>query len=169
MKHIHIVLILSILFLSCKSKQVAINSQLYAATQKIVIYKTIKDYSNYVPVTMNASKTEIISYPAPSDLLLDGKTTTPTKLKNGYLLDNRGINENVVFLKYTYEDYSKLKEAPSLSEMKKNILEKYPLSGLIYFEKSMIREITVKSLNKLIDTDFEGCKKIDIVPLQIVF
>lgn len=169
MKHIHIVLILSILFLSCKSKQVAINSQLYSATQKIVIYKTIKDYSNYVPVTMNASKTEIISYPAPSDLLLDGKTTTPTKLKNGYLLDNRGINENVVFLKYTYEDYSKLKEAPSLSEMQKNILEKYPLSGLIYCEKSTLKDITIKSLNKLIDNDFEGCKKIDIVPLQIVF
>lgn len=169
MKHSYIVLIMSILLLSCKSKQIAINNQLYSATQQIVIYKTIKDFSNYVPVTMNASKTEIISYPAPSDLLFEGKTTTPTKLKNGYLLDNRGINENIAFLKYTYEDYSGMKEAPSLSEMQKNILEKYPLSSLIYCEKSLLKEITVESLNKLIDNDFEGCKKIDIVPLQIVF
>lgn len=169
MKHSYIVLIMSILLLSCKSKQIAINSQLYSATQQIVIYKTIKDFSNYVPVTMNASKTEIISYPAPSDLLFDGKTTTPTKLRDGYLLDNRGINENIVFLKFTYDVYSKMKEAPSLSEMQQNILEKYPLSALIYCKKSTLKEITLKSLNQLIDKDFSGCKKVEITPLKVVF
>lgn len=166
MRNIYLFLVVCILLFSCKSKQTVEKAQQYSATKTIVIYKTIKDYSNYVPVTMNATKTDIISYPAPSDILYDGKVTTPTLLKNGYWLDNRGITENVVFLKYTYDEYSKMKEAPTLTDMRNNILEKYPLSELVYCGTG---KTTIKALNKLIDNGFEGCKKVNIVPLQVEF
>lgn len=169
MKNIHLFLIAGILLFSCKSKQVTGIDTQYAATPKVVIYKTIRDFSGYVPVTMNASKTEIVSYPAPSDLIVGGKIVAPTVLKNGYLLDNRGITENVVFLKYTCEAYSKMQEAPSLTEMKNNILEKYPLAEFIYCGNINSGNPTIKALNKLIDNGFEGCKKAEITPLKVEF
>ncbi|MDO9152932.1 MAG: hypothetical protein Q7U47_04365, partial [Paludibacter sp.] len=95
-----------------------------------VIYKTMKDYSDYVPVIMNEDRTKIISYPDPIDLIFEGKLAKPTTLNKGYLLDNRGINENVVFLKFTYEYYNKLTSPPSLRDMMSNILEKYPLTEM---------------------------------------
>ena len=169
MRNIYLFIIAGIVLFSCKSKQAVETEQQYSATKTIVIYKTINDYSKNVPVIMNATKTDIISYPAPSDILYDGKVTTPTLLKNGYLLDNRGITENVVFLKYTYEEYSKMKEAPSLNDMRKNILEKYPLSELVYCGSIGNGKTTIKTLNKLIDSGFEGCKKAEITPLKVVF
>ena len=36
-----------------------------------IIYKTMDDFFDYVPIIMNAEKTEIISYPAPSDVFLN--------------------------------------------------------------------------------------------------
>ncbi len=139
------------------------------AVQQTIVYKTIGDFGNLVPITMNENRTEIISYPAPIDLITDGKPTTPTKLKNGYLLDNRGITANTVFLKYTYENYIKLENAPSLEEMMKNIAEKHPLSELVNCGPRSQFKDEVKEINLLIDKDFPNCKKADIILMQVEF
>ena len=51
----------------------------------------------------------------------------PTKLEQGYWLDNRGIGPNVAFLSYTYEEYSKLSVSPSMDDLMSHIVDKYPL------------------------------------------
>ena len=93
-----------------------------------IVYKTKADYSKYVPVTLSDDKTKIVSYPAPQDVFYQGKLAVPTQLCHGYLLDNRGIMPNSAFLKITYEEYSKLKEVPSLDELYKQITDKSPFS-----------------------------------------
>lgn len=48
-------------------------------------------------------------------------------LDDNYLLDNRGINENVAFLSITYEDYIKLTKAPTPDELMNMLMDKDPL------------------------------------------
>ena len=133
-----------------------------------IIYKTIKDYTNLIPVIMNSEKTKIISYPAPTDVFYKGNLAKPTALKNGYLLDNRGINENVAFLNYTYEEYSHLSENPSMEEMLSRIVDKHPLAELINCGLRMQYKDEIKELNMLIDANFPNCKKAKIKPLSIM-
>ncbi len=99
-----------------------------SVTRPVTIYKTTKDYSQNVPVIMNADRTEIVSYPDPKDIRESSK---PTQLNNGYLLDNRGIGENVAFLSYTYDEYSKLETAPSREKLMNSIIDKNPLSTIV--------------------------------------
>ncbi len=134
---------------------------------KAIVYKTNKDYSNLVPVTMNSEKTKIVSYPAPTDIFYKGILAKPTPLKNGYLLDNRGINENTVFLNYTYEEYSRLSEAPSLQEMLLRVVEKNPMVEIIDCGLRYQYKDEVKELNALIDANFPRCKKVIIKPHSI--
>lgn len=141
---------------------------LFVPGPQAVVYKTIKDYTDLVPVIMNSEKTKIVSYPAPTDIYYQGKLAKPTILKNGYLLDNRGINENVAFLNYTYEEYSRLTEAPPLKEMFSRIIEKNPLKELIDCGLRTQYKDEVKELNELIDANFPGCKKTEIKPLNVI-
>ena len=92
-----------------------------------IIYKTTVNYNDNVPVIMNESRTEIISYPAPTDLRRSDGYCTPTPLSNGFLLDNRGINSNVAFTNYTYKEYAALENAPTMTELMSRIVNKYPL------------------------------------------
>ena len=100
----------------------------YVSSPVVFIYKTKADYYYNVPVMMNNDRTVIVSYPAPVDLTYGGKLRLPTHLVDGYLLDNRGIGPNVAFLSYTYEEYSKMEQAPSMEELMNHIISKYPLS-----------------------------------------
>lgn len=171
MKHFTIALILIIVASSCNCLKNKINdkpNQSYAV-QRTTVYKTIGDFAHLVPITMNKNRTEIISYPAPSDLIINGKLTTPTQLKKGYLLDNRGVNINTVFLKFTYEDYSKMDKAPSLEELMKNIAERHPFTELINCGPRSQFKDEIKEINRLIDDNFLNCKRADIIPLQIQF
>lgn len=105
-------------------------SQFVSALPHIVIYKTTKDYRHNVPVTLSEDKSQIVAYPHPTDLFVGENLALPTQLNNGYLLDNRGIGKNVAFLKFTYEEYSKLQALPSLIELYENIIDKDPLTEL---------------------------------------
>jgi hypothetical protein len=174
MKRALYVVILTLSFVACKQHkdlsqelQMIKNSNVVKASQQAVIYKTNEDFNDYVPVIMDDRKTKIISYPAPADLFYGGKLAKPTVLKNGYLLDNRGINQNVVFLNYTYEFYSQLKNVPTLKDMSKNIKEKYPLKELILCGLRYRFKDEVKELNALIDAGLPGCEKIAIIPMGV--
>lgn len=159
-------------FTSCKTKQNYTTikeadkqeDNIMSATAPVVVYKTIRDFSNYVPVIMNREKTAIVSYPDRMDISANQK---PTDLINGYLLDNRGINENVAYLKLTYEAYRNLKNNPDLDELNRLILEKYPLLELYYCNDRSNYQHLIPELNNLIDNGFLGCRKADIVPLRM--
>lgn len=134
------------------------------ATAPVIIYKTYKDFSDFVPVIMNPEKTKIVSYPAPTDLLSGSK---PAALHLGYLLDRRGINENVVFLNLSYDAYSKLMKVPSIDEMNALILEKHPLVELYYCGNQSNYKDLIPELNVLIDKGFPDCIKADIIPMSM--
>ena len=140
----------------------------FTSGPKAVVYKTTEDFSDYVPVIMNEDRTEIVSYPSPSDVYYNGVLSKPTLLKDGYWLDNRGISENVVFMKYTYEEYSSFSEAPSFSEMKSNIKERFPIVEMIDCGLRTQYKNEVLELNSLIDGGFAGCKRIKVKTAPIL-
>ncbi len=122
------------------------------------IYKTKNDYSHLVPITLSDDGQSIVTYPAPTDLTVNGKLVLPTKLSKGYLLDNRGINAHSVFLSITYEDYSQLQQPLTTTEMLSKIVDKHPFTefyncGL----RSAYGQNLVDNINTLIDND--GLKK----------
>jgi len=120
----------------------------------VIIYKTKSDYVNNIPVILNSTKDRIISYPAVSDIYINGILALPTKLKNGYLLDNRGINENVAFTSFTYKEYSQLEKTPSTDILFEQIIDKAPL---IEFHRCNCKK-SYKSYNKEIRKGFNNCK-----------
>ena len=111
-----------------------------------IIYKTRKDYSKNVPVTLSEDKSKIVSYPAPQDLFFKGVLAYPTPLAKGYLLDNRGVSLNTAFLSLTYEQYSKLAVAPTTDDLYKLIVDKEPITqmynlGSRYKYKDIVKEV----------------------------
>lgn len=98
-----------------------------SALAPCIIYKTKSDYSKNVPVILSDDKTTIVSYPDIRDIYFQGKFSYPQTLSEGFLLDNRGIGPGVAFLNYTYEEYAKLGQTPSVGELFKRILDNDPL------------------------------------------
>lgn len=70
-----------------------------------------------VPVQVD-SKGNIVSYPAPTDLI----GQEPVALADGYLLDRRGISAYTRFTRYTYAEYIALKTPPTPSQLKAAII-----------------------------------------------
>lgn len=128
--------------------------------QSTLIYKTKNDYFNNVPVILSEDKAMIISYPAPSDVYYNGKLAYPKRLDNNYLLDNRGINQNVAFLKLTYEEYSKLSKAPSIKEMYEMIIDKDPISELCNCGNRQQFKNEVSEINELVKNNLVKCQKL---------
>lgn len=132
----------------CKAKQT--NAEQVAIKEQAVVYKTKADYSKLVPVLLSTDKKEIVGYPAPNDIFRNGNLALPTALANGYYLDNRGINANTAFLNITYDEYSKLKTAPSLQELYNKIEDKDPFIEIYNLGDRSRFKNEVKDLNKLI-------------------
>lgn len=126
-----------------------------------IIYKTKSDFDKFVPVVLNDEKSKIISYPAISDIYYKGKFAYPTKLSDGFLLDNRGIDKNVAFLNLTYEEYSKLTKTPTSGELIEMIFADDPLiemynCGSKYKFKNLLEDI-----DKLIkNNELNKCRRI---------
>lgn len=134
MKKTLFIAVLGCLVFSCsvssgvnEKKQKESSSTSINANAPLIIYKTKNDYSNYVPISLSADKSRIMSYPGPEDVVFNGNLAYPTLLEKGYYLDNIGISSRVAYLKYTLEAYSELNSAPTLQEMFDNILDDDPL------------------------------------------
>lgn len=142
-----------------KDEQTTVKSK---AGPKVIIYKTTADYTNNVPVTLSEDKSEITAYPGIKDVYYKGELAYPTKLNNGYLLDNRGIDQNVAFLNYTYEQYSKLEATPTSDELLANILDKDPITEMYNCGSKFDYKDLDAELNKAIDennfTSFQKLK-----------
>ena len=126
------------------------------ALPKAVIYKTIADYSDNIPLVMDAAKKNIISYPDPLDVM----NSRPYMLDNGYWLDNRGINENVVFTDYTYMDYAQLQQVPSLEELQKHIIDYYPLLEMYISVSPRVSANDTQKYNEMVRRNFAGFTRI---------
>ena len=119
--------------------------------EQAIVYKTKKDYSNNVPVKMNEEKTKIVAYPSPKDLFYKDKLAYPIPLKNGYLLDNRGVGKNSVFIEMSYEAYSKLDQAPLLNDMMKMIVDKDPFLEIYSLGTRSRFKDEIKEINEIIE------------------
>lgn len=125
---------------------------------RALVYKTKANYANLVPVILSKDKTSIISYPDPSDIRAAIESLRPTQLANGYLLDNKGINEDVAFLNITYEEYAALKQNPGAEVLMSKIKDKDPLIALCDCgNKKAINDITTK-MNALIEQNVLNTK-----------
>lgn len=154
-----IALTILVIMTACNNqKQTTLNMSM--ATEPFVIYKTKNEYINLVPVTLNNEKTTITSYPAPSDLFKNGELALPTPLKNGYLIDNRGIGLNTAFTSFTYEEYSTMQQAPSIEELMNSIVDKDPIAELYDCREHLTIKNDIKKINKLVKANFKNCKKL---------
>ncbi len=123
----------------------------YSTGPNLIVYKTKENYNNLVPVLLSEDKTQIVSYPHPKDLIVGNDMKLPTELNKGYLIDNRGIGRNVAFLKITYDEYSKLEDAPSLEYLFSKIIDKNPL--IEFYNCGLTSSFTaeIQQLNKMIN------------------
>lgn len=127
------------------------------ARPPVIIYKTSKDYFNNVPVGLSDDKSSIVSYPDIADVFYQGELAYPTRLAGGYLLDNRGIGINSAFIKYTYEEYSRLNATPSAETIYNLIIDKNPFIEIYVLSCKK----DTSEINRLIFSGLkENCKKI---------
>lgn len=116
-----------------------------------IVYKTKADYYDKVPITLSEDKTRIISFPAKTDIYYKGELALPTKLNKGYLLDNRGINEDVAFLNITYEAYSRLDMTPPVELLLQMVIDDDPIIEMYNCGLRSEYDDIASELNTLID------------------
>jgi len=159
-----VTVILTLVFaVSCKIKETTNSTDSYAMP-KAIIYKTSGNYNMNVPVLLNSEKTAIVSYPSKSDIYYNGEFAFPLILKDGFLLDRRGINLNVAFIDLTYEEYSKLQVQPSAGDLFKRIVDKNPLTEMWECERPSEQKEEIKYFNEIIEGGFKNCKSILKMP-----
>lgn len=140
-----------------KVENIKKHNQQTQVTPPLIIYKTIADYYDKVPVTLSCDRQRIIAYPHPADLKRDGKFVYPTRLTGGYLLDNRGISKDVAFLEYTYEEYAKLEKIPNPDDLFWKILDKDPLIKFCICGSRYDYDGDINTLNSTIIDGFTNC------------
>lgn len=111
----------------------------------IVFYMTKGDYQNLVPITLSADKSEVVAYPACSDLKNGNGYMKPIALGNGYYYDQRGVGPNTAFLKLTYEEYCNLPQQPSLKELMQYVKDKDPFLFLAVGDRAQLPNESVEA------------------------
>ena len=164
------ILIVPAIFFSCSHKGTPQGSDSASGDKKgvasvpsapCIIYKTRADYSGNVPVMLSPDKSRIVSYPDKKDIYYKGKLAYPTALKDGYLLDNRGIGPDAAFLKLTYEAYRDLDKTPSSDELLKLILDNDPVTEMYQCGYRSQYTDPEKELNEIITSGKLGnCKRL---------
>jgi len=89
-----------------------------AAIPKATAFRMSGDYADNVAVTTD-QQGNVTYYPAPSDI---SESSRPVDLGDGWWLNRQGIGENSVFTKYTFNEYMRLKNVPSASELKAAVI-----------------------------------------------
>lgn len=124
-----------------------------AAVPDAIVYQMNGDYAAYVPVTLNADRTAIVNWPAPTDIT---EASTPIKLAGGWYLDRRGINPNSGFLRYTYKEYSKLPASTGPAELIDKLIPEARITS--------IRRLPIK-LWQAAENPVEASKLVDNSPV----
>ena len=159
-----IIIVAGLFTACCTAKKAATNQSVKTVSvpgPKVIIYQTVKDYSNLVPITLSDDGKSIISYPDVKDVYYNGTLAYPTQLNKGFLLDNRGINQNVAFLNLTYEAYSKLPVTPSPDELMKMVIDSKPVKTMYSCGVRSTYKDIEKELNSKIDAgDFSVFTKL---------
>lgn len=129
---------------------------------RAIVYRTVTDVGDAVPIALSPDGAEIVSYPHPSDLLVDGQLRVPSPLADGYLLDNRGIGPNAAFLKWSYSEYAAFDHAPTLAELQAAISVREPIAEMYDCGLRHQYKDPVKELDEIISTGTmpKRCKRL---------
>jgi len=115
------------------------------------VYKTTQNYNDNLFVCMNENQTMITHYPGiGSGVMIGDELRTPTELHDGYLLDNKGIWLDCVFVDVTYQEYSEFEEQPSVDWFYERIIDYDPF--LEFYRCEPRHQLSVAILNDLIDS-----------------
>jgi hypothetical protein len=126
-----------------------------------MIYKTKKDYFDKVPVTLSENLDEVVVYPSQKDIIAGESFSYPTRLVNGFLLDNRGIGQHSAFLNLSYEEYAEMQADISAESLYLRIIDPDPFLELYHCGNRFGYRDLIKELNELIEQNkFERCIKI---------
>lgn len=135
--------------------------QVEMASPPVIVFKTKNDYFDKVPVILSDDKSRVVSFPDPRDLKINGNFVYPSKLINGYLLDNRGIGPNAAFLKFSYEEYYNMDNIPTADRLFNYIIETSPFSELYQCGCRGDYQDIINDLNKLISSgELKDCKNL---------
>lgn len=86
---------------------------------KAVAFQTNGDYANHVTMYVSPSGDgKVIGYPDPRD----ARGMAPVAVCGGWYISRLGINQNCVFLRWTWEEYASLKQVPSRAELEAAII-----------------------------------------------
>lgn len=121
-----------------------------AMLPKAVIYKTSAPVDSLVPVTVTAG--QLVSYPAPGDL-----TEAPAPLKDGWLLDRRGVNPDTRFTRWTYSEYRAMKSTPSAAEIMAALVPGVTVTEIATLP-CPIGQATPQMADSLIAAGLPGCE-----------
>lgn len=94
------------------------NSRPIEVMPKATAFQMNGDYADNVAITLNADGT-LAYFPAPTDIT---EASRPVDLGNGWWLNRQGISDRSVFTRYTFEEYTKLKQVPPVEELKKAVI-----------------------------------------------
>lgn len=120
------------------------------------IYKVSPDYVDKVPVTMNAGKTKLISFPAVSDININ---TSPIELVDGFLLDRQGVGLNTMFLVWTRDEYAAMAHTPKVSDIKEAIAPPSFVNIVVQLPLSTSDAVAdTAAVNELIRNGLKDCK-----------
>lgn len=153
--------------MSCKQQQSTLQTQqrlhdgeqpMVQALPHVIVYKTTVECANLVPITLDASGTRVVSYPAMVDITAGGK---PQEICDGWLLDRRGIRPTTAFTDYTYEQYAALQEQPSATELYQHIRYRNAITEMWDCGTT---PLSLKELQKLVRAGFPGCMQIFFAP-----
>lgn len=101
------------------------NTRPISVVPKATAFQMSGDYSDNVAISLDING-NVTYYPAPSDITADSR---PVDLGNGWWLNRQGFGKNAVFTRYTYEEYSKLKKAPSHKQLREAVIPDAVLTG----------------------------------------
>lgn len=84
-----------------------------AVILKASAFRMNGDYSDKVAIGV-AENGSLTYFPAPSDIT---ESSVPVSLGNGWWLNRQGIGKGYKFTRYTFSEYSRLKEVPTKEEL----------------------------------------------------
>lgn len=89
------------------------------ALPRAIVYRTNVPCPDKVVISLNADRTAVLSYPAPTDV---SAASSALPLADGWWLDRRGMGPNPAFIDMTYSQYAALSQAPGPAELMKMII-----------------------------------------------
>jgi outer membrane lipoprotein-sorting protein len=115
------------------------------------VYKTTQNYNDNIFVCMDDNQTMVTQYPGIGSGVMTGdELRTPTELHEGYLLDNKGIWLDCVFVNVTYQEYSEFEDQPGVDWFYERIIDYSPFEEFYVCEPG--HQFSVDIINDLIDS-----------------